>query len=57
MFRPEPTNGEQESLDDRTNDEADFEVDEYFSSTNTNFGGSDPAKKEKRVAEGRHRDW
>jgi hypothetical protein len=33
-----------EALDDRDSDDPDFEVDEYFSCTNTDFGGDDPSE-------------
>jgi hypothetical protein len=32
-----------EALDDRDSDDPDFEVDDYFSCTNTDFGGRDPS--------------
>jgi len=33
-----------EPLDDRDSDQPEFEVDSEFSSTNTNYGGEDPAQ-------------
>jgi hypothetical protein len=41
-----------EALDDRDSDDPDFEVDDYFSCTNTDFGGRDPSTSAEETQRG-----